>query len=87
VTSIATGAQIAGHTQDLTLFGCFVEASLPFVRGTKVALRISHNGKVLVAQGKVAYTRIGEGMGIHFTALEPSSQQTIDAWLTALRVK
>jgi signal transduction histidine kinase len=63
--------------------GCFVETTNPFTAGTKVGLRISHDGVVLVAQGTVAYARSGEGMGITFTFMEPSSTALLDAWLTA----
>jgi hypothetical protein len=86
VTSIDNGDQIAGRTKDLTLFGCFVETSTPFVGDTKIALRISHNSTVLVVQGRVAYARIGEGMGIHFTPLEPSIHSILDDWLAELTV-
>jgi hypothetical protein len=56
-----------------------------FVEGTRVALRISHNGTILVAQGKVAHSQGGDGMGIRFTSIEPSSMSILDGWLTELR--
>jgi hypothetical protein len=85
VTSLDTDAQIAGHTEDLSLFGCFMVTVTPFVAGTRVQLRISHRGVTLNAQGKVAYAREGAGMGIAFTALDPSGVSILDAWLTELR--
>jgi hypothetical protein len=66
--------------------GCFVEATNPFIAGTKVRLRISHDGVVFVAEGTVAYTLSGKGMGIKFTFIEPSSAAILDAWLTAHNV-
>lgn len=63
--------------------GCFVETTNPFVAGTKVGLRISHEGVVFVAQGTVAYSLSGKGMGITFTSIEPSSIAILDDWLTA----
>lgn len=85
VTAIDTGAQISAHTEDLTLFGCYVETITPFALGTKVAIRISHSGTVVVAQGKVAHSEKGSGMGIRFTSIEPNSQSTLDDWVTQLR--
>jgi PilZ domain len=81
MTSIDTGGEIAAHTEDLTLFGCFVETPTPFVDGTKVALRISHYGATVVAQGEVAHSQRVGGMGIHFTSIEPSSIPILESWL------
>lgn len=66
--------------------GCFVETTNPFVGGTKVGLNISHDGVVFVAQGTVAYSLAGKGMGIKFTFIEPSSISILDSWLTAHNV-
>lgn len=63
--------------------GCFVETTNPFIGGTKVGLTISHDGVILVAQGTVAYSLSGKGMGITFTFIEPSSVAILDGWLTA----
>lgn len=85
MTAIETEDHIAAHTEDLSLLGCFVETVTPFVEGTKVALRISHDGTIFNAQGRVAYARERAGMGIVFTSIEPSSVSILDAWLTELR--
>ena len=66
--------------------GCFVETTNPFIAGTKVGFRISHDGVVFVAQGTVAYALSDKGMGIRFTFIEPSSVAILDAWLTAHNV-
>ena len=85
VTDLVTEQQLAAHTEDLSLFGCFVETLAPFPAGTKVRLRISHSGANLIAQGTVAYSRNNGGMGIAFTSIEPSCVSILDAWLTGLR--
>ena len=68
ITALDTQAHLAAHTEDLNMSGCFVETTNPFIGGTKVGLRISHDGVVFVAQGTVAYSLSGKGMGItiHF---------------------
>jgi PilZ domain-containing protein len=85
VTDVVTEKQLAAHTEDLSVFGCFVETAAPFPAGTKVRLRISHAGVNFMAQGKVAYARNDGGMGIAFTSIEPSSLPILDAWLASLR--
>ena len=62
--------------------GCFVETANPFIGGTNVGLRISHDGVAFVARGTVAYSLSGKGMGIKFTFIEPSSVAILDGWLT-----
>jgi hypothetical protein len=66
--------------------GCFVETTNPFIGGTKVRLRISHDGVVFATGGTVAYSLSGKGMGITFTSIEPSSIAILDSWLTAQSV-
>ena len=72
VTALDSDAQVAAHTEDLSVFGCFVETTTPFAVGTKVSIRISHSGSVFIAQGRVAYSRESAGMGIAFTSVEQS---------------
>ncbi len=81
VTALDTGAHVAAHTEDLSLFGCFVETTMPFAQGTKVRLRISHGGAVFAAEGGVAFSRDRAGMGMIFTSIEPSSVSILDSWL------
>jgi PilZ domain len=77
--------QMAAHTEDLSMFGCFVETVVPFPAETKVRLRISHAGAKFMAQGTVAHSRQNGGMGIAFTSIEPNSLPILDAWLASLR--
>lgn len=77
--------QLAAHIENLNLLGCFVETVTPFPEGTKVRLKISHAGVSFNAIGKVAYSRPHSGMGVAFTAIEPSNVAILDAWLENLR--
>jgi PilZ domain len=81
VTALDTGVHLVAHTEDLSLFGCFVETTTPFAQGTKVRLRISHGGAVFAAEGGVAFSRDRAGMGMIFTSIEPSSISILDNWL------
>ncbi|HEY6442178.1 MAG TPA: PilZ domain-containing protein [Candidatus Acidoferrales bacterium] len=82
IIALDTQAHVAAHIEDLNISGCFVETTNPFVGGTKVGLRISHDGVVFEALGTVAYSLSGRGMGITFTSIEPSSIAILDGWLT-----
>ncbi len=67
------------------MFGCFAVTEDSFPEGTKVSLTISRAETHLVAQGRVTYSRARSGMGIAFTAIEPSSLAVLDVWLASLR--
>ena len=54
----------------------------PFVNGTKVRVRISHDGTSFTAEGTVVYARERAGMGIGFTAMDPSGVAIVEDWLT-----
>jgi hypothetical protein len=76
---------ISGHTKDLSMFGCFALTEDLFPEGSKVTLTISRGETHLIAQGRVTYSRPRSGMGIAFTAIEPSSLSVLDTWLAGLR--
>lgn len=82
VTALDREAEVAAHTEDLSLLGCSVQTVTPFTVGTKVSIRISHEGAVFVAQGRVAYAREFARMGIAFTSIEARSVAILDDWLT-----
>jgi PilZ domain-containing protein len=85
LTDLHNEKQISGHTKDLNLFGCFVETTTPFSKGTKVRFQISLGDTQFVALGKVTYSRSNSGMGISFAKIEPSSLPVLDGWLASLR--
>jgi PilZ domain len=84
VTALDTETQIAAHVENLSLFGCFVETMKPFADGTKVRVRIRHDGTIFAAEGRVARSRPGAGMGITFTSIEPNGVSILDEWLMEL---
>src|SRR6202030_4867899 len=71
LTDMQSEKQLAAHTKDLNLFGCFVETMSPFPQGTKVRLRISRAGAHASALGKVADSRPNAGMGIALITIRP----------------
>jgi hypothetical protein len=85
LTDMHSEKQLAAHTKDLNLFGCFVETMSPFPQGTKVRLRISRAGAHVTALGRVANSRPNAGMGIAFITIEPSSFPVLDGWLASLK--
>ena len=85
LTDLASETQTKAQTSDLSLFGCRVDTVKPLPAGTKVRIKISHRSESFEALGKVVYSRQNEGMGIHFTNIEPNDQLVLDKWIAERR--
>jgi hypothetical protein len=85
LTDVQSEKHISGHTNDLSLFGCFAATVTPFPQGTKVRLKMLRGRRQLFAHGRVTYSRPGTGIGIAFVTIEPSSLPVLEAWLAGLR--
>jgi hypothetical protein len=85
LTDIESEKQMREKTTDLSVFGCYVQSSIPVAVGAKVRIRISHNGSNFVASGKIAYARENKGFGIAFSKIEPNDQRTLERWIAELR--
>jgi PilZ domain len=78
---------LTARTANLSLFGCYVYATGPFPKGTKVSLKITHGGVTLAALGKVVHSKPKSGTGVAFTTIEPPSQAILEKWLASLRTE
>ena len=74
-------AQIKEQTSDLSLFGCHVITAKPLPLGTTVWLKITHQGAIFKATGRVANVRPTIGMGIVFTKVEEKDQLVLEKWI------
>ena len=86
IVDVESEKQLMAVTGDLSVFGCFIETSTPFARGTKVRVKINHRGATFVAPGLVTFSKT-TGMGVRFGALEAAHQQTLENWLAQIRTK
>ena len=84
VVDLDSERQLIARTANLSTFGCFIETGIPFSRGTRVRMRITHRGATFVAVGQVADSR-ATGMGIRFASMEPAHEQILENWLAQLR--
>jgi hypothetical protein len=86
VTNLESEEQIATLARTLSLFGCFVATTTPFVTGTKVRVQITHRGATFAALGWVAHTSASEGMGIAFGGIAAKDRAILDTWIGELEV-
>jgi len=71
---------VVAQTTELSRFGCFVQTTKPYVKGTRVLIHVTDAGDVFVAGGVVAYLT-DEGMGVVFNMVEPESYEILAKWL------
>jgi hypothetical protein len=81
LTEAQTGAKVSGRTSDLGLGGCYIDTLNPFPIGTEVKVRILKGDESFEAQAKVTFSQNGMGMGVAFTAAQPSQVRTFQKWM------
>jgi hypothetical protein len=87
VTDVRSERIVTGRTSDLSVFGCHVRTTNPFPVGTKITLRITHDGATFTAFGSVVYFQPKTGMGLAFAKVEPTHQAILEKWIANLRKK
>jgi hypothetical protein len=66
----------------LNLFGCFVRTRTPFPSGTKLSIRVVHDGKESVSSFAVVRNVSSTGMGVSFGTLSPNDHAVLQMWLS-----
>ena len=77
-------SRMNARTSDISIGGCYVDTFCPLPRKTDVKIRISRDGESLEAQATVVYSKIGMGMGLRFSSMEPRHRATLNRWIAEL---
>ncbi len=85
VIAAESGARIETRVRDLSQQGCYVDTSKPLPLGTVTNVRITKGTQLFKAHARVVYSRVGKGMGLVFTAIEPGERGTLATWLAESR--
>jgi hypothetical protein len=72
------------RTSDIGKGGCYVDTFSPFPLKTPVKIRITREKLSFTAEAKVVCSKIGMGMGLAFTAIEPHEMNVLDNWIGEL---
>jgi hypothetical protein len=62
-----------------------VDTNEPLPLGTVTDVRITKGAQLFEARARVVYSRVGKGMGLVFTAIEPGQRGTLETWLVESR--
>ena len=60
---------------------CYIDMLNPFATGTAVQVRLTREKKSFEAEGTVAHSQPGLGMGVAFTAVSPDQLEVLRKWL------
>src|SRR5271169_3462469 len=72
------------RTGDIGRGGCYIDAFSPFPLKTRVKLRITSERQAFEAYANVVYSKIGMGMGMEFSGVEPDHLLVLDKWIADL---
>jgi PilZ domain len=85
VVAAESGARLETRVRDLSQQGCYVDTSNALPLGTVTDVRITKGTQLFEAQARVVYSRVGQGMGLMFTAIETQPQLILETWLAESR--
>jgi PilZ domain len=69
------------RTSDIGLGGCYIDTFCPFPLKTAVKVRLSSEKNSFVAAAKVVSSKIGMGMGLQFTDIDPQQLPVLQKWI------
>jgi hypothetical protein len=76
--------RMCARVSDLGKGGCYVDTFSPFPLKTGVKIRITRDKISFEADARVVYSKIGMGMGLEFTGIDPQQMGVLDKWLAEL---
>jgi hypothetical protein len=85
VIAAESGARIETRVRDLSEQGCYVDTNKPLPLGTVANVHIKKGAQLFEAHARVVYSRVGNGMGLVFTAIELGQRGTLETWLVESR--
>lgn len=76
--------RLRGRAADLSLSGCYLDATNVFSPGSSVGLRLTCEGHSFACEARVAYSLPGMGMGLAFTKISPDQATELRRWIAEL---
>lgn len=84
VIDMKSQTRINGRISDLGRSGCYVYTLSPFVVDEDVKVRIVKDKIWFSAEGRIVYSKMGMGMGLIFTVVEPADRLILEKWIAEL---
>jgi hypothetical protein len=84
VIDMKSQTRIHGRISDLARSGCYVDTLSPFAVDKDVKVRIVKDKIWFSAEGRIVYSKMGMGMGLIFTVVEPADRLILEKWIAEL---
>jgi hypothetical protein len=65
----------------LSQCGCGVDTLELFPKGTRVKIKLSHQGAKVNALARIVYSSSDLGMGVAFTSVEGEDERILESWI------
>lgn len=75
------GAPVGGNIKELSLYGCYMDATTTLTPRTKVLVKIFMPGEYFEANATVAYANPALGLGLVFRDVKPAFRSVLRKWL------
>ena len=76
-----TGPPVGGNIKELSLYGCYLDASSTLSPRSKVLVKIFMPGEYFEANATVAYANPALGLGLVFRDVKPHFRTVLRKWL------
>ena len=76
-----TGVPVGGNVKELSLYGCYLDATATLAPRTKVLVKIFMPGEYFEANATVAYANPALGLGLVFRDVRPQFRTVLRKWL------
>jgi hypothetical protein len=76
-----TGTPVGGNIKELSLYGCYMDATSTLSPRTNVLVKIFMPGEYFEANATVAYTNPALGLGLVFRDVRPHFRTVLRKWL------
>jgi len=84
ITDTASQSTMAARTSELCRHGCYLDMMNPFLDGTSLRVRITHDGQAVDAAARVVHSKPNVGMGLSFDQIDARQAPIIEQWLSTL---
>jgi hypothetical protein len=84
ITDTASQSTMNVRTSELCRHGCYLDMMNPFLDGTPLHVRITHDGQAVDAVARVVHSKPNVGMGITFDQIDARQAPIIEQWLSTL---
>jgi hypothetical protein len=78
---VQSGAKMLARVKELSLYGCYLDTSVPLSAKTQTLIKIFGLHEYFEANATVIYTHPNLGMGVVFRDIKPAFMPVLQKWL------